>query len=201
MASWQQQLDRMDACDAALEWCADKSTLAEAWRDCQNGDWLLWLLGRSDLRTRRVPFVACIGEIVSQLTMHSTAISMAQRSALSDAMGLATMWAGGTVTPRELERACDPDRWDDADKEPLLCRILLEIGHLPYCGNPDEPRLWSDACHDTGSIIAMLVAQLLALEAPGRHEYPIARAQTLAKLADIVRAFFPAPPVVSGLEP
>lgn len=198
-SGWQSRLEAMDACEAALEWCADQTSLAAAWRACSSGDWLLWLLGRSDLRESRAVFLGCIDEIVGTLLTRKIG-SASQRAALADALGLASFWASGTLAPRDLERGCDPDRVIDTEKDPLICRIMLEIGNLPYCGNPTGG-VRADVSHDVGSIIAMLVAQVIAVQTPDRHGYPRARAESLAASAAIVRRHFPSPPLIDGLEP
>ena len=41
--SFKQQLIEMDACQDAIDWVEDR-TVQQAWKDCQRGDWMLWLL-------------------------------------------------------------------------------------------------------------------------------------------------------------
>jgi hypothetical protein len=38
-------LNDLKACQEAVEWVGDR-TLEEAWRDCERGDWMLWLYAR-----------------------------------------------------------------------------------------------------------------------------------------------------------
>lgn len=40
-----EKLKRLGACDEAVKWCEGRS-VAAAWRDCERGDWMLWLCGR-----------------------------------------------------------------------------------------------------------------------------------------------------------
>jgi hypothetical protein len=39
-------LRSLDACAGAVEWMGQQKTQAQAWADCQRGDWMLWLLGK-----------------------------------------------------------------------------------------------------------------------------------------------------------
>lgn len=39
-------LAKMGACDEALKWARGK-TLAQAWRTCPRGDWMVWLIYRT----------------------------------------------------------------------------------------------------------------------------------------------------------
>jgi hypothetical protein len=41
-----QALKSLNACEEAVEWVKTQPNAATAWRECQRGDWMLWLLGR-----------------------------------------------------------------------------------------------------------------------------------------------------------
>ena len=56
-------LKKLHACDEAVKWCGDK-TPAQAWRECERGDWLLWLAGRMADKPgwptrKQIVFAAC----------------------------------------------------------------------------------------------------------------------------------------------
>lgn len=42
---WSNELPQ-SACRDALEWAREQDSASSAWRDCQRGDWMLWLLGK-----------------------------------------------------------------------------------------------------------------------------------------------------------
>lgn len=43
-------LRAVEACDDAVEWCQiHGGTLAELWNDCERGDWMWWLLTKTDV--------------------------------------------------------------------------------------------------------------------------------------------------------
>ena len=52
------QIAKFSPCRDAVEWLSDR-TLADAWRDCQRGDWLLWLADRLKIERRLLVDTAC----------------------------------------------------------------------------------------------------------------------------------------------
>jgi hypothetical protein len=44
---WSKKLEALYACREAVEYAKTKPSLAAAWRDCERGDWMLWLVGKS----------------------------------------------------------------------------------------------------------------------------------------------------------
>lgn len=59
---WMDKLNKLNACSEAVRWFETQPDMETAWRDCQRGDWMLWLLGRLAVtkgdRKRMVPAVA-----------------------------------------------------------------------------------------------------------------------------------------------
>jgi hypothetical protein len=51
-------LVRLTACPEAVDWAGDKS-VAQAWAECERGDWMLWLAGRVMTDRRPVVLAAC----------------------------------------------------------------------------------------------------------------------------------------------
>ena len=43
---WIDRIARLNACDSAMGWLHTQPDAATAWRTCDRGDWMLWLLGR-----------------------------------------------------------------------------------------------------------------------------------------------------------
>ena len=39
-------LKSLHACGEAVDWATEQQGTAQAWRDCERGDWMLWLLGK-----------------------------------------------------------------------------------------------------------------------------------------------------------
>jgi len=64
LKNWIKTLKEMGACGNALAWCKGYESLAEAWADCQRGDWMLWLLGKlsdkpESVSHKKLVLVAC----------------------------------------------------------------------------------------------------------------------------------------------
>ena len=57
--TWHKKLVKMDACIEAVEWAKPYKTFTAAWNDCERGDWMLWLAGRSGVDRKIVVFAAC----------------------------------------------------------------------------------------------------------------------------------------------
>lgn len=41
-----EKIEHLGPCPEAVKWLAEQPSAAEAWRTCERGDWMLWLLGR-----------------------------------------------------------------------------------------------------------------------------------------------------------
>ena len=50
------RLKEMNACDTAMEWQEGKS-LEEVWNTCHRGDWMLWLLRKSEPQDNRILYL------------------------------------------------------------------------------------------------------------------------------------------------
>ena len=46
MASIRDNLIRLDACPPAVTWASRRRNPQKAWAECQDGSWMLWLIGR-----------------------------------------------------------------------------------------------------------------------------------------------------------
>jgi hypothetical protein len=46
MKNWIRRIERLGACEEALEWCEDYDSFQKAWQACERGDWMLWLMGK-----------------------------------------------------------------------------------------------------------------------------------------------------------
>ena len=44
---WTRKLNKLGACEDAVEWARDYQTLEAAWAACRRGDWMLWLAARA----------------------------------------------------------------------------------------------------------------------------------------------------------
>ena len=46
MANLSRQLKAIGACEEAVIWAKDYDSLGNAWKACERGDWMLWLVGK-----------------------------------------------------------------------------------------------------------------------------------------------------------
>ncbi len=46
--NWIDKLVSLNACGEAVAWCRTRNSLADAWKHCTRGDWMLWLIGKTD---------------------------------------------------------------------------------------------------------------------------------------------------------
>ncbi len=56
-SDWKAKLKALDPCPEAYRWAIRHKTLKEAWRMCERGDWMDWLLWACDVTTEGDPQV------------------------------------------------------------------------------------------------------------------------------------------------
>ena len=52
-------LRSFSACDDAVDWAETQPDLETAWRDCERGDWLLWIAARLAVDRKLIVIAAC----------------------------------------------------------------------------------------------------------------------------------------------
>ena len=86
-----EKLKSLSPCSEAIDWFSEQQTPEQAWRDCQRGDWMLWLVGKvsgnpgSDTR-RKMIFCCCECARLSAKVKHGIlrAIETVERWAKGD---------------------------------------------------------------------------------------------------------------------
>ena len=43
--TWKEKLKALKPCPEAYRWACQYSTLRQAWRACEEGEWMMWLVG------------------------------------------------------------------------------------------------------------------------------------------------------------
>jgi hypothetical protein len=61
---WSHELRAMGACEEALKWARKQPSFAAAWRKCEKGDWMLWLVSRL-CRQGNALHIACVRSAVA----------------------------------------------------------------------------------------------------------------------------------------
>lgn len=95
------------ACESATDWAAKQTTLAQAWRDCERADWMMWLLGRTckqgSAQHKKLVLLAC--RIASDaLKRHWNRKDSRPRKAIR----ITRLWVRGRATIEQVKVAtCD----------------------------------------------------------------------------------------------
>lgn len=93
------KLEKLKACNSAIDWVGDK-TVTQAWKDCKRGDWMLWLIDKSNpeitLALRR-KLVMCACEIAET----SLKYLPKEEKRPAEALNVARAWARGEKVPIE----------------------------------------------------------------------------------------------------
>ena len=102
MSHWSEQLPR-DACREAREWASKQPSYAAAWRTCQRGDWMLWLIARLGCDRRKLTLTCCA---VARQVLH---LVQAGEDRPRLAIETAERWARREpgVTIGDVEKAAD----------------------------------------------------------------------------------------------
>ena len=168
---WRESIYALDPCGNARDWLATQASPAEAWANCRDGSWMLWLLGKlagkpwSQAR-RKLVLAAC--ECARLALPRVKAGENRPRKAIE----LAEQWArGGRVSRQALNDAADAAAYAAAD-------------------------VAGAAAYATAAAYAAAAADADAADAAAyaAAAYQEKRAEVLAKCADIVRKHYPKPP-------
>ena len=112
-AHWTDELRDLHACSEAVKWAKDYRTATAAWKACERGDWMLWLVGRlsgePESDQRKLVLCACecarlaLEYVPSNETRPLRCIETGER------------WARGEATIEELREARRAAAADAAD--------------------------------------------------------------------------------------
>ena len=91
-------------CGDALEWAENYSSPAKAWRECERGDWMLWLLG-SQIKSEpwaddQKPLVACA--VACALTVKHLWPAK-QKEEISAGVEIILAWTKGRATTEQAK--------------------------------------------------------------------------------------------------
>ncbi len=92
------KLRDMNACPEAVEWVVRRG-IKTAWRDCERGDWMLWLAGRLDIDRKLLVLAAC--------DCAETALQYVPEGEDRPAKAIQTArnWCNGTASLQEVQVA------------------------------------------------------------------------------------------------
>lgn len=164
-------LFRLDACREAIDWARAQSDEATAWRACERGDWMLWLLGKLSGKPggegRKRLVLACC-DCAELVLAHVPAGEERPRKAIETARS----WARGEgATLDDVRRAAD----------------------AAYPAYPAYAAAAADAAAAAADA-AVYAAYPADAAGAAAAAAAAARESTLSRCADIVRTHYPEPP-------
>jgi hypothetical protein len=172
--TFKDQLIKNHACEDAVAWVKDR-TLEEAWKECERGDWMLWLARRKnvDIKILTLAKVKC-ARLVEHLMTDKRSI---------EALNVAERFARGLATREKLNDAAyaayaAADAASDADDS------------AAYAADASAYAAYASAYAAYASAYAAYAATDAASDAAAYAAYAAdasAKEQTLSKCADIVR--------------
>jgi hypothetical protein len=167
---WSRKLIRLCACDSAVQWAMTQPSLATAWKQCERGDWMLWLAGR----------LSGPPESASRKKLVLAACACARLS-------LPHVPAGEERPRIAIETA---ERWARGVKGVTLDQVRSVAGAV-Y-----DASAYYDAADARWSATAAATAAAAAASAvdPAAAFSASAYAATLKICADLVRKHYPQPP-------
>jgi len=173
-------LQDMKACKDAIEWLTLQQSFVQAWRDCQRGDWMLWLLGR------------CFGKLGSPK----------HRKLVLAACGCARLALPYVPKGEERPRGAieTAEAWARRKRGVTLEQVRNAAYAAAYAANAANAAYAATAANAAYAATAANAANAAyaAATAANAAYAAAAKEKTLAKCADIVRKHFPKAPKVSG---
>ncbi len=186
----------LGACDSSIDWLKTQPDFDTAWANCHRSDWMFWLLGRAEgVDWKKIAFAAC--------AIAKTALKYLPADELCSAKAIevAEKYLRGEIGPEELRKA---RRAASAANATYATYAAYAAAYATYAA--------AYAAAYAASAVANAAACAAAYAAAANAAYAAANAATYAdsaaanaasaaananraKLADIVRAFFPQPPI------
>jgi hypothetical protein len=175
------KLQKLNACQSALDWLAQQQTVEQAWRDCKDPQWMLWLLGRlsgkpGSAKRRKLVLCAC--------DCAATAPNMPAvgKRALRVARAYARRKPGVT-----LEMVTDAAAY-------AAVAAARAAAANAAAANAAYAAVSAAAAYAYAAARAARAASYAAYAAASYAAYAAAREKTLARCANIVRKHYPTPP-------
>jgi hypothetical protein len=166
------RIAHLHPCSDAAKWLAEQKTPAPAWKDCQRGDWMMWILGKlsgepgSDARKK---LVLCACECARLALPHVKAGELRPLKAIETAEA----WARGEASLDDVREARKAAYAADADAD--------AAAYAAYAADAAAAAAYAAYAADAAAYAAAAYA---------------ARSKALATCAEIVRRHYPKPPKV-----
>ncbi len=169
-------LQRLNACHDAIAWCGDRGS-EQAWRECERGDWLLWIAVRLGIVDRRtVVAAACDCAELGRPYWRCEDVDV-----LAACLGTTRAWCRGEATIEQVRVAVDATYTavlTAADAVALAADAVLAA---------DAAAFAADATYT--AVLAADAAYAAAHAADAATYDGDARAEVLRQSAEIVRRY------------
>jgi len=194
------KIAHLKPCQEAAEWLAQQQSFTQAWRDCQRGDWMLWLLVRTMTSPPRSPdrrtIVACALDCVQLSCPHIPVIIQKDVHIIRD-------WVQGAQQTEEIFMAICNRIFQTAIMVNAYADLVLFGGQYSEC---------KAACHlaqqlaNYAGVAAILFGyptndqlQMAAhISTIMFHQpWPYTARVALPDAADVIRRHFPRPPRIN----
>jgi len=200
------KLRKLHACGEAVEWAETQPSFAAAWRNCQRGGWMLWLLTHTGCKQgspkhRKIVLSACD---CARLALDKVPDGD-DRPRI--AIETAESWAQGNgATLDQVKSAADAACTAYAAADAAYAAYAADAAYAAYAA--DAAAYAAYAADAAGAAYAAADAAYAAADAAAdaadayaAADYAAAgaaRRNTQAKCANIVRKRFPNPPIIWG---
>ena len=176
------KLKKLEACEEAIEWAKQHNSMAQCWRECERGDWMLWFIGKLSgqprSRSRKKLVLTACG--CARLSLKY--VPKGENSPLR-AIQTAERYAQNEATLEEIRKAADAYAAYDADASDAYAAAAYAAA--------DAAAYASCASDDADAADAAAYAADTSAYAAAAAD---AREQTLKQCADIVRKHYPTIP-------
>ena len=100
------KISKLSPCRDAMKWMRTQKSPAEAWNNCERGDWMLWIAKRLEIDDRKLTMAKyhCAAQVLH--------LMKDQRSI--NAMAAALQYANGEISREDLNAAADAAHADYA---------------------------------------------------------------------------------------
>ena len=172
MNHWSDNLPS-NACGSAIIWARTQPTLDDAWRNCQRGDWMLWLLARHGADRRLLVRAAalCAEPAAALADEYTEAVCLS-------VIQTCVAWSEGGATDEELD----------------VATAARAAAWVAVWASSSASSAASSSAASAASSAASSAAAEAAAWAAAEARARAARSESLAHSADIVRGLFPRAP-------
>ena len=128
-----EELIQLRACGEAVEWAKNYDSFASAWKECERGDWMLWLCGTKEGKKgwpsqEEIVLVECD---CAELVLPIYEKQYPNDSRIRDCIETTRQWAKGEATEAEREAAAGA-AWEAAEAATFkqcadICRAKLKV--------------------------------------------------------------------------